>query len=476
MEYSSEDGANLLTSTVGDQNHEPAQGSSITLPPEIQSLVCGFLRKHDLKQVRQVSTTWERAAVQYLFDQIFMSLNMADLRIARLVVLQFKQYIRTLVFSSLYYLDLDREDFDVEFDKLGINTDTDIGHTNHAFKLYRIARKNQRESLKTGLCSAYLSFALTSSPRIQKIVLTDSPSSRSMSRESLQVFEPRPWRECPVDTCILKDTEHFPTAVLQSGLSRKGSANSWRLILQALSVTNSSVSELAMMPVDMDQGRTVNTSAFSISPGEFSQAKLCFHALTKLRLNFAWDPERLSSDIDIGPIHRTVPKFLRCAVNLEHLALVAHEEPSTDGVQSFPLQGVLADCKFPKLKSLILGFFEFTEVELRRLLTYSKNLEHLILECPVLKEGYWVRFVEWARASLPCLKNAQLNQLYGGFDDPWADTEYMDYYGHIKDFLFAQGENPFTAKALAEYTAKFMRQEKRHLDWENYVDVYHRYH
>ena len=473
MDYSSEDGADLATSTIGNQNYDLAQGSSIILPPEILSLVCGFLCKQDLKQVRQVSTTWERAAVQYLFDQIFMSLNATDLRIAKLVILQFKQYIRTLVFSSLYYLNLDREDFDVELEnELGINYDTDIGHTNHAFKLYRIARKNQRESLKSGLCSAYLSFALTSSPRIQKIVLTDSPSSRSMSRESLQVFEPRQWKECPVKACILKDTEHFPTAVLQSGLSCKGSANPWRLILQALSVTNSSVSELAMVPEDSET--TVNTSAFSISPGELSQAKLCFHTLTKLRLNFAWNPKRLSSDVDFVHIHRTVPKLLRCAVNLEHLALVAHDDPRTDEFENFPLQGVLADCKFPQLKSLILGFFQFTEVELRRLLTYSKKIEHLILECPILKEGSWVQIVEWARASLPCLKNAELNQLYGGFDDPWADTEYMDYYGHIKDFLFAQGENPFTTKALAEYDAKIMGRDMGNR--ESYVDIYHEYH
>lgn len=71
---------------------------------------------------------------------------------------------------------------------------------------------------------------------------------------------------------------------------------------------------------------TVNTSALSMSPGEISQAKLCFHALTKFRLTFARDSERFCSDVDVRHIHRNVPKLLRCAVNLEYLALVAHEE------------------------------------------------------------------------------------------------------------------------------------------------------
>lgn len=40
---------------------------------------------------------------------------------------------------------------------------------------------------------------------------------------------------------------------------------------------------------------------------------------------------------------------------------------------------------------------------------------------------------------------------YGGFEAPWANTEYMDVYGEVSDFLFAQVENPLRAKALAKY-------------------------
>ena len=48
------------------------------LAPEVLGLVCGFLCKGDLKQVRQVSKIWEGAAVPHLFDQIFISQDMAD--------------------------------------------------------------------------------------------------------------------------------------------------------------------------------------------------------------------------------------------------------------------------------------------------------------------------------------------------------------------------------------------------------------
>ena len=44
-----------------------------------------------------------------------MSFNMADLRIAKLVVLRFKHYIRTLVFSSVYYRAVPDGDFELHF-------------------------------------------------------------------------------------------------------------------------------------------------------------------------------------------------------------------------------------------------------------------------------------------------------------------------------------------------------------------------
>ena len=293
-----------------------------------------------------------------------MSLKMADLRIAKLIILQFKQYIRTLVFSSVYYLDLDRQSFYEHVNSLyGINPVTHIAHSDHAFKLYLNARKSQQESIKTGLSSAYLSFALTSCPRIRKMVLTDLPSSRSMSRESLQVLEPRRSRCCPVEGCGLSDTDHVPVAVRQSGFMRKGSSNPWRLVLQALSVTNSSVSELTMIPAN--EKESTNTSAFSMSPGELRQTTLRFHSLTKICLFFAYDSERDDQ------IHRNVAKLLHCAINFECLALHAYDDRGI--YQSCPLQDVFGACTFPKLKSLILGFIESTEVELLKLLTHSKK-------------------------------------------------------------------------------------------------------
>lgn len=92
--------------------------------------------------------------------------------------------------------------------------------------------------------------------------------------------------------------------------------------------------------------------------------------------------------------------------------------------------------------------------------------------------GSWARIADWARASLPYLKNVQLNHLYGGFEHPWADTEYLDVYGHVSDFLLAQGGNPFTTNALAKYDADWNLGRKRvtPAGGESWIDICNRYH
>ena len=414
------------------------------LPPELLSLVCGFLPKQALKQVRQVSKTWERAAVPTLFDQIFMSLQMADLLIAKLVIRRFKQYIRVLVFSSLYYEGMGRDYFVRHYRNFDTDPDTAIVHSDYALKLYRTVQKDQQKHLRTGLVSAYLSFTLTSCPNVRKIILTDSPSSRLMSWKSLQVFEPQRSKNCPVKGCNLNGTKHFPARAQWSGFIEDGSPNPWRLILQALSVTESNISELTMLPEDRET--MVATSAFSMTSRELEQVKLRFQTLTRIRLLFAWNSESTAARS-----YNNMAKLLRCAVNLEHLALAGIDEDDFD--DRCPLQGILGGCAFPKLKSLILGFFEFSEAELLRLLTPSKELQHLTIERPFLKKGSWMRIAEWVRGSLPSLRKAHLDG--------------------------RQGENLFTADVLARYHAD--REGGREMDYcnplgEAFFDMCDRYH
>ena len=388
------------------------------------------------------------------------------------LILQFKHYVRTLVFSSVYYTRIDRESFLEELDgECGIDVDEDPSYYDHSFKLYRTARKNQQAHRTNGTSSAYLSFALASLPNIRKIVLTDTSSSRSMSYQSYKTYQPPILKACPLEDCGLSD--HFPHAVIQSGFSAKGSTNPWRSVLFALSVTNTNVKELTMEPRNMELNS--NTAAFSIPPDNINQLKLCFQSLTKIRFSFLVDPKRFSTKFGTRYVHQNVAKLLRSAVNLESLSLDLMNE---EGHDHSTLKELLGRSKFPKLRSLNLAFLASTESELLRLLKHSRSLENLTIGCYWMIEGLWTKVANWIRASLPLLKHAELNTLYGGFEDPWDSLEYYDVYGYINDFLFCQGDNPFTTKALEKYNADTEAERKpvNPFGGLGFIEAYTKYH
>ena len=421
------------------------------LPPEILNFICRVLGKEDLKQVRQVSKIWERAAVPYLFDEIFISQDLADFRIAKLVILHFKHYVRTLVFSSVYYTKLSRESFDEEYRWTLKSCNDTRTSSDYAFTVYRIMRQNQQENLVNGSTSAYLSFALTNLPNLWKIILADTSSSRSMPYQSLQVYQARRLKACPFKRCDLTAADHLPYTVCQSGFSQKGSTNSWRLVLSALSAMNASVRELTMERDDM--GVSTNTAAFSMSPGILSQAKICFQILTKIRFSIILDYERFSNHVDIRHVHQNVAKLLRSAVNLQSLSLDLDDQADMIMPGYSTLREILGRCKYPKLRSLILAYFSSSDEELLRLLKHSKDLQQITIAFHRLVKGSWRRVADWMRASLPQLKHAKLGNLYGGFDEPFESVEYRDLYEDVGNFLFAHGENPFTTKALEKHQA-----------------------
>ena len=441
-------------------NKQPAQDPFTMLPPEILSLVCGFLQKRVLKRVRQISKIWDQAAIPHLFNEIFISQDVTDFHIAKLVIHHFRHYIRTLVFSSLYYRDVISRHFGI---------DDDTNHSDYAFTLYHIMCNKQQETL------AYLSFALTSLPNIRKIILTDTFSSRLMPHQSLQVYQPRKLKACPFEDCDLTPVDHLDGFVRETGFLKKDSTNPWRLVLSALSTTKANVRELTMEPDEMCLG--TDSAAFSMSPWGLSQAILSFRNLTKLRLSLIDDTEYFMPGVDTCHVFRNVAKLLGNAINLESLSL----DISSDGdppTSSSLFQEILGQCKFPKLRSLILAFFTSSDEELLRLLSHSKRLEQITINCFTLATGSWMRIADWIRASLPLLKHAELAHLYGGFDNTIDEDGYLDLYGDVGNFLFASGENPFTKNALEKYLADkaARRQAPDVAVWQGYIGAYTKYH
>ena len=294
-----------------------------------------------------------------------------------------------------------------------------------------------------------------------------------MPHQSLQVFQSRKLKACPVEDCDLTPADHLPDELRETGFSRKDSINPWDPVLSALSTTQANVRELTMEPDDMCLG--TNSAAFSMSPGGLSQAILSFRNLTKLRLSLIGDTEQFDES---RYVHRNVAKLLSNAINLESLSLDISDEKIPYNSTCSLFQDILGQCKFPRLRSLILAFFTSSDEELLRLLNHSTKLEQITINCFTLATGSWMRVADWIRASLPLLKHAELAHLYGGFDKPIYGDEYLDLYGDVDNFLFASGENPFTKEALDKYNADKMarRQAPNVAVLLGYIGAYTKYH
>lgn len=392
------------------------------LPPEILSIVCSYAPKPTLKNLRLVWNVYDQAASVFLFDQIFLSFNATDLRIAKLLVIRFGQYIQTLVFSSNTYLDLDEEDFIEayeEYDGMGDEPDFNTSDARSGFQVLCKTRKMQKQILQSGSCPAHLSFVLANSPKLRKIILTDEMSSRSMSLSSLK--DHLPWSmEMRLNADCDLYFEHLRCSQ-RSGFVTGGITNPWRTALLGLIAINSAIKELTMEP--QDPKLTSDSAAFRLSPMELRDAKVCFGALTKLHLSLT-----TGTTNSTGGIHQNVAKLLGAARCLQCLSIYAF------GEENCSIQAVLGECDFPKLTSLILAFLDSSEADLMRVLRGSRRLEQLYVHGHTLTSGSWARLVGWAKASLP-LKNVSFNQLYGGFEEPWVVTEYLNVYNDVDQYF-----------------------------------------
>lgn len=129
----------------------------MSLPPEILCLVFEFLEKTALVNVRLVYKSFEEAASPFLFDQVYVSHTRADLEIARLTVLRFGRYVRTLAFTPSYL------EYDMHYFRASISyTFGDIEaakcfdqHLEHAWNRYIGQRDEWREVDESGELVGY---------------------------------------------------------------------------------------------------------------------------------------------------------------------------------------------------------------------------------------------------------------------------------------------------------------------------------
>ena len=391
------------------------------VPTEVLTLTIGHLHsdKDDLKAVRLVCKTFERAATPILFDHITLVPRISVLDTANLVASRFGHQVKTLTLCCLTYPEYSKDEFirQTEYDHRCLNFESDGIHLDHAFEIYDKARLEQEEVTSSGEYVTRFCDIMSRLPNARKLILNDWGAKNGKDDE-----KPLPHNLekvgdlCPFAGCRLSTRTHLRFHVRPESEFSHEVPSPFHLALMALSVTNSPITEIAA--ISMIGEGPLRASTFIMMPRQTVHFNACFRVLTKLRFSFYMNPKDGVESIAFydGAIH----KALAVAVHLQSLFIEGPHTlypPGPDN-SSKPtwFSACLEGCRFPKLKSLTLMYIDANQHELLDFLEISNRVKHLKLCKFLLSVGLWEELAGKIRNMLQ-FKSIMLQDFDGWFSN-----------------------------------------------------------
>lgn len=447
------------------------------LHPELQTLVCRSLTKSELKVARLVCKSLDQAAVPLLFNEIFVAASYSDLDIADSIASNFGSYVKEITISIVEYDPLPKEEF-CGSTRAGRKDSLERinDHRKHAFDTYCKARSENLEIMESGELLAKICVILSKSLNIRKMILTDCGNN-----DIYNLYEPHPhdpWEKalCPFPECKLSVSEHISFHI-RPRAPWTSKPNPLHLAMLAISAAKSFITELEILHEGEDP--FITKDSFFMTARQSCHLTLPFQHLAKLRMRFGKFQAQ-----DSHP-DRVISKALSVAVNLESLFIEGDEPISELGFSNLTLMSsVLGDCRYPKLRSLILKYIDSRENELLDFLMASPHLKNLTLEWFELIDGSWEVVVERIRSALR-LKSVMLHRLCDGFPDfaiglNRIDCNDQDTFTNdhllVENFFLQNGENPFTESAINMWYDKDLTtrwEMNKDLDCEQRYHMFH---
>lgn len=417
-------------------------------------MVCRSLDKKDLKTFRLVCKAFEGAAVQFLFDEIFLTSSYSNIKKAKFIAARFGLHVRTLVLSFRDYPEYSSTQFRSLY---WTKSQEDLllpelldEHYEHAFELYHELRSENLEVLESGGFFESLCDLLNILPRVRRITLTAGGCIEWFDSTKLEPLDP--WKSgelCPFDTCELSEVEHITLHCRPHTGYYAHRSRAWKLVVKAISSTRATITEILTPSRNMNHS-LIPITAFLLTTQEFQHLSHCFNNLTMLNLSltktttYKW-PEDYS-----GPLEYDYPiaQALSTATNLQHLSIECdytdEDKPRIDRTR---FSSILLNCRFPKLKSMISVYMDATEEEMLCFLEAPPLLTSLFLFKFWLKRGLWPSALTTMRNTLAQIKEVEIVDLDGRPD--FVDETYSYYINHeaFQNFLFLDGKNPLTEEA-----------------------------
>lgn len=322
--------------------------TTMDIPLELQIMVCRLLNKKELKIARLVCKSFERVAVAFLFNEVFLSTTRADFEVAQLTIRHFRRHIKTLVFSSVYYPFLCWTEFKTATRSQKAWSGRPKGrdkHLRYGYLNYCRLQQEQDQDIMTGVCLAQLCSALFSIPDLQRMIITDGGTL--VSSEPSQIRGQGLWRiqkTCPVPACNLTDRGHLDYQLRPISGFKSRFADPWELSMLAVWTTKAVIKEIAVEP--RIESPLLPIQNFSTSQQPYS-LRNHFRNLTKIRLclSFAGSGQGDYRFDESSFAGRNIARALSAATDLKSLYLeVAWHEYLRSTITRY--QACLARCRF----------------------------------------------------------------------------------------------------------------------------------
>ena len=411
------------------------------LLPKIIPKILVHQSKIELKESRLLSKAFNRAAVPFLFDRIFVIARYADIERATLLASRFGPFVKTLIFCSEYF----EPTITLETFTFGA---ADISLAMSYYASFCTLREEQQELLNEGEFFGHLCSTLIALTNLDKVILTNVSHTRGLCwcqqayiDGSFRTFEP--WSDDGYPGLkLLRPAPDHRCVESTNGLEHTDS-NSWPELLRALYTSGNTRVKTIVIDGGNDSSGLV-ISAFCMTLRQRFCAAKVLPNLTSLNLQLG---ARFTEDARYEVYwERAVAQTLSAAINLETLLIEI-----IDAWEMFDhFETVLGGCKMPKLMTLGLKRFTVTEAGMKTFLHDSQGIRRMSLDDVEMVIGSWVHIFQMIKDELS-LESFESRGLRGGIVKivgAGFDGQRYEPSTAVKEFLFGDGINPYSKAAL----------------------------
>ncbi|KAL8752992.1 MAG: hypothetical protein Q9199_005359 [Rusavskia elegans] len=406
-----------------------------SLPPELRSKIFWHTARSDLPAVRLTSRDCDRYAKELLFSGLITRTDKTKEQIRRCPTNFLSGFAKELRVSVVEWLD--GQNGPACYYNERNDSDSNFFHDQTHRQQARIRYENveaEHYAVPSGRYPGYLNLIFFLG-KLQRVLFANGRFNPHVTPQS----------QCGLINCTYQLPVRRPFATHQHTNLH------FRLLINSLAQSEIKIRELIVKD-DHDSRFVLNYESFTLPPSP--QAQIVFSNLTKMHLDLDTAIVHLSSPWDLHePLNTSINQTLKYARDLENLSIRIVVRNREWGDQQNFIR-VLHGCVFPKLKTCILSGFKCDIAALQQFFTNCSKLERLCLDwCWLFEPDTWEEVANRLTA-LPALKDVQLRQLFGilgtddsddALDDVYDDSGYDNRYGHVQDFFFRGGVNPFGA-------------------------------